>query len=608
MEVCHLHLASTYERDPRNSKPGMRSHPSRGPHAARVSASAARRRLHSSPTRVANIRTPEPRTETPTLVIGNLKACLSRHSPAAATAFGPAHGSVDGNDANGHVELLDGVRVPAYVRPMHMTSRWAGGLGRTGRTLAFPVLALLVAGPMDGAAARPPNIVLILTDDQGYADVGVYGAKGFKTPNLDRMARQGIRFTDFHVAQPVCSASRAALLTGCYPSRVGIQGALGPVSPIGLHPDEVTLAELVKQKGYATGMVGKWHLGRPAPLLPVHQGFDQYFGLPYSNDMWPFHPEAKPGTYPPLPLIEGDQVVKDGLTGADQAQLTTRYTARAVRFIEENKDRPFFLYVAHNMPHVPLYVSDKFKGRSRQGLYGDVIMEIDWSVGQILEALKRHGLDENTLVMFLSDNGPWLSYGNHAGSARPLREGKGTCWEGGTRVPFIARWPGRIPAGRVCREMAMSIDLFPTIARLIGAELPPRKIDGLDIWPLVSAEPKATNPHQAYFFFYANNELQAVRSGQWKLLLPHTYRILPGHRGGTNGIPAQYQQARLPASELYDMMRDPEERKDLASRHPDIVERLEALASQCREELGDSLAGIKGRGVRPAGRERQNSP
>jgi arylsulfatase A len=452
------------------------------------------------------------------------------------------------------------------------------------------------------AAQRDPNIIIVLTDDQGYADVGLYGAKGFKTPHLDRLAREGIRFTDFHVPQPVCSASRAGLLTGCYPNRVGIHGALGPSDKIGLHPNEVTLAELVKQKGYATGIIGKWHLGRPTAFLPIHQGFDDYFGIPYSNDMWPLHPEAKPGTYPPLPLMEGDQVVKDGLTHDDQSWLTTWYTERAVKFIETNAHRPFFLYVAHNMPHVPLHVSDKYRGKTLRGLYGDVISEIDWSVGQILEALKKNHLEDNTLVMFFSDNGPWLSYGDHAGSAKPLREGKGTSWEGGTRVPFIARWPGRIPAGKVCREMAMSIDLFPTIAHWIGAELPAHKIDGLDIGDLLLGKPKARNPHEAYFFYYAQNELQAVRSGPWKLLLPHAYRTLNGRPGGHDGIPVAYEQARVASAELYDMRQDPEERYNRASQHPEVVHHLEVLAEGCRDELGDSLTKRTGKGVREPGR------
>ncbi len=502
------------------------------------------------------------------------------------------------------IESLQARGSDSLAQPSHPSVK-GSFRSRPIRSAALACLtACLLAGGAHAAVEPPrrPNIVVVFTDDQGYADVGVFGARGFKTPHLDRMAREGIRFTDFHVAQPVCSASRAALLTGCYPNRVGIHGALGPASPVGLHPNEVTLAELLKPLGYRTAMVGKWHLGRPASLLPVRQGFDSYFGLPYSNDMWPFHPEAKPGAYPPLPLIEGDQVFKDGLSSEDQNQLTTWYTERAVQFIEQNRERPFFLYVAQSLPHVPLHVSDRFRGKSRQGLYGDVIMEIDWSVGQILETLQRCGLDRNTLVIFTSDNGPWLSYGTHSGSARPLREGKGTCWEGGTRVPFIARWPGVIPAGRVCKEMTMTIDLFPTIARLTGAPLPARKIDGLDIWPLLSGDPKARNPHEAYFFYFENNQLQAVRSGRWKLLLPHAYRTLGGRPGGTNGIPARYSQAKLAAPELYDMSRDPEERRNRAAQEPEIVSHLLTLAEECRADLGDSLTSRKGAGVREPGR------
>src|ERR1051325_5560012 len=367
--------------------------------------------------------------------------------------------------------------------------------------LAVILVGLYLPAKM-AAANRLPNIVIIFTDDQGYADVGVFGAKGFQTPNLDRLAKEGCKFTNFHVAQPVCSASRTALLTGCYPNRLGIHGALGPLAKHGINDNEMTLAELLKQKGYATGMAGKWHLGRPTQFLPVHHGFDEYFGLPYSNDMWPRHPEAKKGTYPPLPLIEGDQVLKLGLDHQDQQQLTTQYTERAVKFIERNHDRPFFFYLAHSMPHVPLHVSDKFKGKSKQGLYGDVIMEIDWSAGEVMKALKKHKVEDTTWVIFTSDNGPWLSYGNHAGSAGPLREGKGTCWEGGTREPCIMRWPGKIPKGATNDRMLMTIDLFPTIAKLVGAELPKHRIDGLDVWPLLAGEKGAKNPHDAYFSYY----------------------------------------------------------------------------------------------------------
>ena len=455
---------------------------------------------------------------------------------------------------------------------------------------------LLAPGAAVHAAERPPNIVIIFTDDQGYADVGVFGAKGYSTPNLDRMAHEGLRFTDFHSAQPVCSASRTALMTGCYPNRLGMHGALGPKARHGIHDNEMTLAELVKQKGYATAIFGKWHLGHHPQFLPTRHGFDEYFGLPYSNDMWPNHPTDK--SFPELPLIEGDRVVQ---LQPDQTQLTTWYTERAVKFIDGHKEQPFFLYVPHSMPHVPLFVSDKFKGKSEQGLYGDVIMEIDWSVGQILDAIKRNGLDENTLVMFTADNGPWLSYGDHAGSALPLREGKGTSFEGGHREAFIARWPGRIPADTACRETAMTIDIFPTIARLIGAELPKHRIDGLDIWPLLSGDPKAKCPHEAFFFYYEVNQLQAVRSGPWKLYFPHTSRTLAGRPGGTGGLPANYEPLKV-GLELYNLDDDLGETKNVADEHPDVVQRLQAYAEQARADMGDALTKRVGKNQREPGR------
>ncbi len=484
---------------------------------------------------------------------------------------------------------------------------------------AIASLALIACLIGQSAAAEPPplpNFVIINCDDLGYGDVGVFGATGYVTPNIDRLAAEGIRFTRFYVAQAVCSASRAALMTGCYPNRIGIKGALGPRSKVGISDGEMTLAELVKQRGYATAIVGKWHLGDSPQFLPTHHGFDEYVGLPYSNDMWPFHPqyanlplaERKRRGFPDLPLIEGDKVLIPEVTSTEQRQLTTLYTERAVRFIEKNKDRPFLLYVAHNMPHVPLHVSNKFDGKSQRGLFGDVIEEIDWSVGEILRAIRNQGLDQKTLVIFTSDNGPWLSYGNHAGSAGPLREGKGTSWEGGVREPFIARWPGVIPAGKVCKEPAMTIDLFPTIARLTGAELPKHKIDGLDVWPLLAGEPNAKNPHEAYFYYYADNELQAVSSGPMKLYLPHTYRTLAGKPGGRDGKPAAYEQRKLTQHELYDLDVDVSEATDVAALHPDVVKRLLALAEQAREDLGDSLTQRVGSGVRDPGRTVVDKP
>jgi arylsulfatase A-like enzyme len=456
---------------------------------------------------------------------------------------------------------------------------------------------------------RPPNVVIIFTDDQGYADVGVFGATGFETPNIDRLAREGVRFTDFYVAQPVCSASRAALLTGCYPNRIGIAHALGPRSRIGIGDGETTLAELCKSRGYATAIFGKWHLGHHPRFLPTRHGFDEFLGLPYSNDMWPFHPNyAKfpPGTaerkrgYPDLPMFEGDEVVNAMISAEDQTRFTAQFTEQATDFIHRNRDRPFFLYLPHPMPHVPLFCSEPFEGKSEQGRYGDVIMEIDWSVGEIMTALHECGLDHETLVIFTSDNGPWLSYGNHAGSTGPLREGKGTTWEGGVRVPCVMRWPGRIPPGHVCDEPAMTIDILPTIAELIGAELPAHRIDGKSIWPLMAGDPDAASPHEVLYFYYHDNHLEALRSGRWKLVLPHHYRSLTGEPG-QDGQPGGYSQREC-GLELYDLETDVGEEHDVAEEHPEVVTRLLYLAEQARTDLGDRLTNRTGRNVRPSGR------
>lgn len=456
-----------------------------------------------------------------------------------------------------------------------------------------------------------PNIVIIFTDDQGYSDVGVYGAKGFTTPNLDQMAADGIRFTDFYVAQPVCSASRTALLTGCYPNRLGITGALGPNATHGLHADETTLAELCKSKGYATAIYGKWHLGNRQPFLPTRHGFDHFYGIPYSNDMWPLHPDLvslsdaaakRKRGYPNLPIFEDDRIVDSEVTHEDQKQFTTTFTQRAVEFIDANKDQRFFLYLPHPMPHVPLHVSDKFQGKTAKGLYGDVISEIDWSVGRVLDALKRNGLEENTLIIFISDNGPWLSYGDHGGSTGPLREGKGTTFEGGVRVPCIMRWVGKIPPGSVCRQPMMTIDLLPTIARFIGADLPPRNIDGRDASALVLATPGAASPQQSYCFYYRRNDLEAIRSGRWKLHFPHKYRSMEGRELGSGGTPGKYDNNRKTGLELYDLATDIGESRNVADAHPEVVKRLTALADAMRRDLGDDLTGIEPTGKREPGR------
>ncbi|MCA9270658.1 MAG: sulfatase, partial [Planctomycetales bacterium] len=448
-------------------------------------------------------------------------------------------------------------------------------------------------------AAKLPNIVVIFTDDQGYGDLGCFGAKGYKTPNIDRMAAEGTKFTSFYVAQAVCSASRTALLTGCYPNRVGIQGALGPSARHGINDDETLLSEICKQRGYATAAFGKWHLGHHPQFLPPAHGFDEYFGLPYSNDMWPYHPTAK---FPPLPMMEGTKVINANVTAADQKQLTTMYTQRAVAFIEKNKSRPFFLYVPHSMPHVPIFCRDENEGRCDQGRYGDVIQEIDWSVGQILAAIKDNGLDDKTLVIFTTDNGPWLSYGNHAGSAGPLREGKGTAWEGGVRVPCVMRWPGKIPAGKVQTEMCATVDILPTVAALIGAKLPEHKIDGLNIWPIIAQTDGAENPRQAYHYYWGN-ELHAVRSGKWKLHFPHPYRSLTD-QPGADGRPGGYSQKKC-GLELYDLEADIGESRDMAADHPDVVARLQAIAAEMRSDLGDALQKTPPTNARPAGRLNQ---
>lgn len=457
--------------------------------------------------------------------------------------------------------------------------------------------------------AAKPNIVVIFIDDMGYGDIGPFFGKGedkgYATPNLDAMAAQGTRFTSFYSAQAVCSASRAALLTGCYSNRVGVTGALMPHARIGLSKEEATIADICKAQGYATACFGKWHVGDAREFLPLQHGFDEYFGLPYSNDMTPLGaPHGEPGTrkdYFPLPLIAGNAVVNPSVDDAAQDQLTTWYTEHAVDFIHRHKDRPFFLYLPHAMVHVPLHVSAKFRGKTKRGLFGDAVEELDWSVGEVLAALKKDGLDEKTLVVFCSDNGPWLCFGDHAGSAGPLREGKGTSWDGGVREPTLMRWPGRIPAGRACDAPMMTIDLLPTVARLAGAPLPARKIDGLDITDVITGKAEKS-PHDALAFYYHGNDLEALRAGKWKLELPRRYSSLDGRPGGKDGKRAPYASLKLAQAQLFDLDADPGQKRDVAADNPAVMAQMLAHAEAFRKDLGDDLTGCKGAGRREPGR------
>ena len=432
---------------------------------------------------------------------------------------------------------------------------------------------------------RLPNIVIIFTDDQGYGDLGCFGAEGFATPNIDKMASEGVRFTDFYVAATVCSPSRAALMTGCYPKRVGLEKrVLLPNSKTGLNPSEITIAEMLKQKGYATGIFGKWHLGDKEKFMPLNQGFDRYFGLPYSNDMavdvdFGNGKKIHRKNYPKLPLYDQDKVIA---LEPDQTQLTRRYTEQACRFIRENRGRPFFVYLPHSMPHVPLAASSSFLGKTKRGLYGDVITEVDWSVGKLLQTLKDTGQDRNTLVIYSSDNGPWKPYGDMAGSAGPLRNGKGTTWEGGQRVPTIMWWPGKLPAGKVCRTLTSTIDIMPTIAGLTGSVLPQdRIIDGKNIWNIMIHPESAKTPHKAFYYYAVNGKIEAIRSGKWKL---HVAKC----RGWNNNKNGPFKIS------LYDLSSDVAEKHNVADDNPEVVKTLTAMLRRFDAELT--------RTARPVGR------
>lgn len=479
-------------------------------------------------------------------------------------------------------------------------------------------------------ALLKPNVILIVADDLGYSDIGCYGSKTIRTPNLDRMASEGSRFTSFTVAQAVCSASRAALMTGCYPNRVGMQGALNHTSLEGIHPDEFLMPELFKQRGYATAIHGKWHLGTAEMFHPMKHGFDEFWGIPYSNDNSKYHPSLA-AEMPLLPVYDNEKVE---MRDPDQSLFTRRITEKAVSFIRRNEKKPFFLYVPHIMPHVPIFASDRFKGKSPHGLYADVVEELDWSVGMILAAVDQAGVAENTLVIFMSDNGPFLSYGNHAGNAAPLREGKLTSYDGGVRVPFIIRWLGHVPTGKVNDEVFTAMDLMPTFMawgeerveeneKLATASAPAssKPIDGKDVSNLLLGKEGAKSPHEA-IAIYAGGELQAIRSGEWKLHFAHPY-ITPHATPGQDGKPSNWENMKPAAITqsgiegiatrhgyqvaqqgvaLYNLKDDLAESTDVSAAHPDVVERLQKLAEPFRQQLGDTLTKTTGAEVRPLGR------
>lgn len=444
--------------------------------------------------------------------------------------------------------------------------------------------ALGMAAPVSRAAApaKRPNFVIVFLDDSGYADFHPFGTPSYLTPNAVKLAAEGCRFTNFHVPQAICSASRSALMSGCYPGRTKVFGAHGPRAR-GLDPSYATLGNVLQSAGYKTAVFGKWHIGDQPDTRPPARGFDESCGLMYSNDMWEYHPQH-PENYAkyPLQFWENGKVIIDRVTPADQTSLTSRYTAHAVDFIRRHKENPFFLYVPHSMPHVPLFCSGRFKDKSGAGLYGDVMMEIDWSIGEITKALKEAGVEENTLVLFTSDNGPWTSYGNHAGKT-PYREAKGTSFDGGTRSACTLRYPGKVKAGSTSTRYWSTVDVLPTFAKLAGATLPSNPIDGRDVWALISGKPGARNPHEYYPFSTGPNFEGVVSAdGRWKLHLPHPYRVLV--KAGNDGAAGEYRQEKIGLS-LFDMEKDPFETTNVIEKHPKEAARLQAIAERHRQQF-----------------------
>lgn len=465
------------------------------------------------------------------------------------------------------------------------------------KIIAISLPILFFSFILKDKTATKPNVILVYMDDMGFGDITRNGAQGYQTPNFDRLAQDGIYFSQFYSPQAVCTASRAGLLTGCYPNRLGFSGALDHTAKIGLNTEEETIAELLKAEGYSTAAYGKWHLGHLPDFLPTKHGFDEFYGIPYSHDMWPNHPVTK-NYYPELPLIEGEKTFQ---TNPDQTQFTTAFTEKTIDFIKRKKDKPFFVYLAHPMPHVPLAVSDKFKGKSKQGLYGDVMMELDWSIGQIRETLKKLKLEENTLLIVTSDNGPWLNYGNHAGSAGGLREGKGTSFDGGQRVPCMMAWKGKIPAGFVANNLSAALDILPTIVEATGAKMPKRRIDGVSVLDVVKGN-TAVNPRTSFLYYYRKNNLEAVRDENWKLVFPHPGRTYEGFAAGKDGMPGGANENFAFQGGLYDLRRDPGERYNVMNDNPAVVQRLMQIADEARLDIGDDLTKSEGRNRRTIGK------
>lgn len=447
-------------------------------------------------------------------------------------------------------------------------------------------------------AKKRPNFILIITDDQGYGDLSSFGATDIETPHIDKLAKEGRKYSRFYVPQSQCTPSRAGLLTGCYPNRVGVDWVFLPHSNTGLNPDEETIADILKPQGYASAYFGKWHLGHHPEFLPTNQGFDSFFGIPYSNDMWPLNPR-KDYTFPPLPLIENTTTI-DTVDEEIQQKMTQLLTQRTVDFIETNSDKPFFAVLSHPMPHVPLYVSDAFKGKSKRGLYGDVMMELDWSVGQITKTINDLGIEDNTMIMFLSDNGPWIAYGNHGGSTGGLKEGKETSYEGGIRSPLLIKFPSEISSGKTIDTPINGIDLLPTIAHLAKAKLPTRQIDGHNIMDQLTGKSKSM-AHDAYYFYMNKNQLEAVMTDKWKYILPHTFNSLNGRNGGQNGTLAAYEKKSVKA-ELYNMITDKNELNNVITNYPEIAMSLAEKADSIRMILGDKISGVTGSQVRALGK------